>query len=116
MEEAERCNKIGFIWKGNLVACDTPEGVKQGLMREQILSLKCPDLNSAYKYLRTHSLVKDVNLYGDEIHLVVENAAAAIPELKKSLAAAHHTVETLEQIQPSIEDVFVSLSKTTSNG
>jgi ABC-2 type transport system ATP-binding protein len=116
MEEAERCNKIGFIWKGNLVACDTPEGVKQGLMHEQILSLKCPDLNSAYKYLRTHSLVIDVNLYGDEIHLVVENAAAAIPELKKYLAAAHHTVETLEQIQPSIEDVFVSLSKTTSNG
>ena len=116
MEEAERCNKIGFIWKGNLVACDTPEGVKQGLMHEQILSLKCPDLNSAYKYLRTHSLVIDVNLYGDEIHLVVENAAAAIPELKKSLAAAHHAVETLEQIQPSIEDVFVSLSKTTSNG
>jgi len=116
MEEAERCNKIGFIWKGDLVAFDTPEGVKKSLVHEQILNLKCPDLNSAYKYLRTHALVKDVNLYGDEIHLVVESAAAAIPELKKSLAAGRLAVDSLEQIQPSIEDVFVSLSKTSSSG
>jgi len=98
------------------VACDTPEGVKKSLVQEQILNLKCPDLNSAYKYLRTHILVRDVNLYGDEIHLVVESAAAAVPELRESLAAARIAVDSLEQIQPSIEDVFVSLSKSSNSG
>ena len=116
MEEAERCNQIGFIWRGDLVACDTPDGIKQSLVNEEILNLKCSDLNSAYKFLRTHELVRDVNLYGDEMHLVVENAAAAIPELMKALAAARMPVNTLEKIQPSIEDVFVSLSKKGSTG
>jgi ABC-2 type transport system ATP-binding protein len=116
MEEAERCNQIGFIWRGDLVACDTPDGIKQSLVNEEILNLKCADLNSAYKFLRTHELVKDVNLYGDEMHLVVENAAAAMPELMKALAAARMPVNTLEKIQPSIEDVFVSLSKKGSTG
>jgi ABC-2 type transport system ATP-binding protein len=116
MEEAERCNQIGFIWRGDLVACDTPDGIKQSLVNEEILNLKCADLNSAYKFLRTHELVRDVNLYGDEMHLVVENAAAAMPELMKALAAARMPVNTLEKIQPSIEDVFVSLSKKGSTG
>jgi ABC-2 type transport system ATP-binding protein len=116
MEEAERCNQIGFIWRGDLVACDTPDGIKQSLVNEEILNLKSSDLNSAYKFLRTHELVKDVNLYGDEMHLVVESAAAAIPELTKALAAARLQVNALEQIQPSIEDVFVSLSKKGSTG
>jgi ABC-2 type transport system ATP-binding protein len=116
MEEAERCNQIGFIWKGNLVACNTPDGVKQSLVSEEILNLKSANLNSAYKFLRTHELVRDVNLYGDEMHLVVENAATAIPELKKALIAARLQVNALEQIQPSIEDVFVSLSKKSSTG
>jgi ABC-2 type transport system ATP-binding protein len=116
MEEAERCNQIGFIWRGDLVACDTPDGIKQSLVNEEILNLKSSDLNSAYKFLRTHELVRDVNLYGDEMHLVVENAAAAMPELMKALAAARMPVNTLEKIQPSIEDVFVSLSKKGSTG
>ena len=39
MEEAERCNQIGFIWRGDLVACDTPDGIKQSLVNEEILNL-----------------------------------------------------------------------------
>ncbi|MCX5895835.1 MAG: ABC transporter ATP-binding protein [Proteobacteria bacterium] len=116
MEEAERCNQIGFIWKGDLVACDTPEGVKKSLVDEHILSLKCSDLNHAYKFLRTHELIKDVNLYGDEIHLVVANAREAIPLLRAALGSEQLSVDSLKQIQPSIEDVFVALSKKSSNG
>lgn len=116
MEEAERCHRIGFIWQGQLVACNTPEGVKQSLIYEQILSLKCTEMNQAYKFLRSLAIVKDVNLYGDAIHLVVENAQKAIPLLQNSLGSSGIKVQSLEHIQPSIEDVFVALSKKTGNG
>ncbi len=116
MEEAERCNQIGFIWQGKLVACDTPDGIKQSLVHEEILNLKCSDLSGAYKLLRTHELVRDVNLYGDEIHLVVDDAETSSSELRKILSAAKIPVISLEKIAPSIEDVFVSLSKQSSNG
>jgi ABC-2 type transport system ATP-binding protein len=116
MEEAERCNQIGFIWRGSLVACNTPEGIKQSLVDEHILSLKCSDMNNAYKFLRTFDLVKDVNLYGDQIHLVVLNAQEAIPVILKELSSQQLTVDTLEEIPPSIEDVFVALSKKGTEG
>jgi ABC-2 type transport system ATP-binding protein len=116
MEEAERCNQIGFIWQGNLVACNTPEGVKNSLIDEQILSLRCSEMNRAYKFLKTLEIVKDVNLYGDEIHLVVEDTQKAIPFLQDALESSKINVEGIEHIQPSIEDVFVTLSKKSNNG
>ncbi len=111
MEEAERCNRIGFIWQGDLVACSTPMGIKEGFLKDHIISLKCSDINQAYKILKSTGRVKDVNLYGDAIHIVVEDAAAITPYLQQQLAAADIEVVELKRINPSIEDVFVALSK-----
>jgi ABC-2 type transport system ATP-binding protein len=111
MEEAERCHRIGFIWQGNLVACSTPDGIKQGFIKDHILSLTCLDMNKAYKALKTAEIVKNVNLYGDEIHIVVEDAQKQIPILEEILHQSNINFTEIKQIQPSIEDVFVSLSK-----
>jgi ABC-2 type transport system ATP-binding protein len=117
MEEAERCNRIGFIWQGNLVACSTPEGVKKSFISQHILSLKCAPIDRAYKLLKHGSaIVRDVNFYGDELHIVVDDAAAAIPAMQQALADARIKVTLLKRIQPSIEDVFVSLAQENKNG
>jgi ABC-2 type transport system ATP-binding protein len=111
MEEAERCNKIGFIWQGNLVASSTPDGIKKDFIKEQILNLKCSEINRAYSTLKSAKLAQDVNLYGDEIHITVDNAQNMMPVLKDLLTASKINISELTLIQPSIEDVFVSLSK-----
>lgn len=116
MEEAERCNRIGFIWQGNLVACSTPEGVKKEFISRHILNLKCTPIDRAYKMLKTSEAVVDVNFYGDELHIVVNDARQAIPALHKILGDSEISVSLLEQIQPSIEDVFVSLAQENTNG
>jgi len=115
MEEAERCNRIGFIWQGNLVACSTPEGMKKEYISQQLLNLKCTPIDKAYKLLKGSAALIDVNFYGDELHISVDNAAQAVPELAGLLARAGVQVTLLEQIQPSIEDVFVSLAEEKSN-
>ncbi|MEI6126792.1 MAG: ABC transporter ATP-binding protein [Pseudomonadota bacterium] len=116
MEEAERCNRIGFIWQGNLVACSTPEGMKKEFITQQILNLKCTPIDRAYKMLKASGAARDVNFYGDELHIVVDNAGQTIPVLRTLLADAHITVSRLEEIQPSIEDVFVSLAQENKHG
>lgn len=116
MEEAERCNRIGFIWEGNLVACSTPDGVKKEFIKEHILSLKCSEINRAYKILKITENVKDANLYGDEIHITVDSSQKMIPILKETLLNSKIGITELKQIQPSIEDVFVILSKEEKDG
>jgi len=116
MEEAERCNRLAFIWQGNLVACSTPEGIKKEYIEQQILNLRCSPIDKAYKLLKGSSAVRDVNFYGDELHIVVDNAGKAVPALRCILEDAAIEIILLEQIQASIEDVFVSLAQEKKNG
>jgi len=111
MEEAERCHRIGFIWEGKLVACDTPDGIKKYFGKDRIVSLRCRDINKAFKMLKKEKWIKDMNLYGDEIHLVVEENGNILDQIREVLSFYGLKEEGLSFILPSIEDVFVSLSK-----
>ncbi|HEY4715632.1 MAG TPA: ABC transporter ATP-binding protein [bacterium] len=111
MEEAERCHRIGFIWNGNLVACDAPRLIKTKLMKEEILSLKGRPISRLMDIAKKHRDVHDANLYGDEVHIVVSDAAKVQEDLAAILLASGVEVFELRRIMPSIEDVFVSLSR-----
>ncbi len=111
MEEAERCNKIGFLWEGNLVAYDTPKGIKDNFNLYQIIKIYCEKINEVFKILQRHEIVKDINIYGDSLHLAVDNAERALPILNRFLKEKEIKVKEINAIAPSIEDVFVALSK-----
>lgn len=111
MEEAERCNKIGFIWKGKLVAYGTPEDIKKNMYTEEILTIKAEPQYKAFEILKENTQILDANFYGDEIHLVVNNANSAKKDIENLLISNGIKLEKIDRIYPSIEDVFVSLSK-----
>lgn len=111
MEEAERCNKIGFIWRGRLVACDSPENVKGRIMTDELLKLECSDIQKAFNKLSESDEIVDVNIYGDELHIVVPNAADGARSVRRLLDEAGVETHLLKPIEASIEDVFVSLSR-----
>ena len=111
MEEAERCNHIGFIWKGRLVAYGTPSSIRKDLMENEIVTLRCSPLREAFSLLKLHPQVLDVNIYGDELHLVVQQAGPLLLDISQSLEGKGIVVEKIEVIEPSIEDVFVAMSK-----
>lgn len=111
MEEAERCNKIGFIWEGNLVAYDTPQGIKNNFKLYHIIQLTCNRINEAFRLLERHEWIKDINIYGDAIHLGVENPDQTMPLVRHLLDENGFLLKDMRIIAPSIEDVFVALSK-----
>jgi ABC-2 type transport system ATP-binding protein len=111
MEEAERCNKIGFIWEGNLVAHDTPQGVKNNFNLYSIIKIECSRINEAFRLLESQASIKDINIYGDAIHLGVESAEEAMPQFRNLLKENGISLKAMNIIAPSIEDVFVALSK-----
>ncbi|KPJ56596.1 MAG: hypothetical protein AMJ42_05140 [Deltaproteobacteria bacterium DG_8] len=114
MEEAERCNKIGFIWEGNLVAYDTPQGIKDNFRLYQIINIQCEKINEVFKLLQRHELIKDITIYGDALHLAVDSAERAMPILSQFLKENTIKINEINTISPSIEDVFVALSKQTN--
>jgi ABC-2 type transport system ATP-binding protein len=114
MEEAEYCNRLALIFRGKIVALGTPTELKHSFMRGDLLLVECDPLGPALELLRTAPGVLDAAVFGNALHLVVENADTDTPKLQELLASHHITVHQLEPIRPSLEDVFVSL--TTENG
>ena len=111
MEEAERCNRIGFIHAGRLVALGTPAELKARRMEAEVLSLSGPDLYAIYRTLKSMDLIQDVSIYGNDVHAVVPGASTALPEIRARLAASGVPLADARAIPPSIEDVFVKLTR-----
>jgi len=115
MEEAEYCNRLALIFRGKMVALGTPSELKQKYMRGELLLVECEPLGRAVEALQHAPNIMDAAVFGNALHLVVPNAASAIPEVKRYLHAKGVTVTHVEKIRPSLEDVFVSLTTDRSS-
>jgi ABC-2 type transport system ATP-binding protein len=114
MEEAEYCNRLALIFRGRIVALGTPTELKHTFMKGDLLLVECAPLGPALEVLRSSAGVLDAAVFGNALHLVVEEADRQIPELRAVLAGHDISLSRVEKIRPSLEDVFVSL--TTGNG
>lgn len=111
MDEAERCNRVAFISQGKILAVDTPTEIKRKYMRGEVINIIPEDLMSCYNVLSSLDFIEDIGIFGDSIHIVVQNADEKISEIENFLRKKKLTFERIEKIQPSIEDVFVALTK-----
>ena len=110
MEEAEYCNRLALIYRGRIVALGTPTELKQRAMTGELLSLEAEPLGAALEAVESAPGVLDAAVFGNALHLVVADAAAARASLPARLAARGITLARLEPIRPTLEDVFVSLT------
>jgi ABC-2 type transport system ATP-binding protein len=110
MEEAEYCNRLALIFRGKIVALGTPSELKRDSMKGELLLVECEPLGDAVDALQTAPDVMDAAVFGNALHLVVEDAARSVPLLGSYLAKRGVTVTRMENIRPSLEDVFVSLT------
>ena len=111
MDEAEYCNRLVLIDRGRVVAMGTPTEVKSRYMKGQLLLVECETLGPGLEALREVPGVLDAAVFGSSLHAVVSDAQSALPKVREALEAKHLRVGRLEQIPPSLEDVFVSLTR-----
>jgi ABC-2 type transport system ATP-binding protein len=109
MDEAEYCDRLGLIYRGELIAGGTPESLKVDFMHEQILEVLCERPQDAMGEIEKLDSVKEVALFGNGLHVVTDDAQAATNSIRSHLAARGYEVQRVEEIVPSLEDVFVSL-------
>jgi len=109
MDEAEYCDRIGLIYRGELIAAGTPEHLKNELMHEDVLDVLCQRPQDAMEVVEKLPGVKEVALFGRGLHVVATDAETAAAAIGRSLPEAGFALERVEKIAPSMEDVFVSL-------
>lgn len=110
MEEAEYCDRLGLIYRGELIAAGTPDELKTRFMQDDIVEVWCEQPQEAMLALGTVGGVKETALFGKGLHVVVERrAVGVIPAIKNRLVELNFAVSRAERIAPSLEDVFVSL-------
>jgi len=109
MDEAEYCDRIGLIYRGELIALGSPGELKTDLMQEEVLEVFCERPQDAMDEIVTLAGVKEAALFGRGLHVVVDDGESVATRIRTHLAEKRFGVERVEQIVPSLEDVFVSL-------
>ncbi|HVZ64083.1 MAG TPA: ABC transporter ATP-binding protein [Lacunisphaera sp.] len=109
MEESEYCDRLGIVYRGEIIALGTPRELKTQHMPEAVLELDCDRPNDAMLVLERLPAVKEVALFGRGLHVVANDPAAANDAIRAELAAKDFRLDRLERITPTLEDVFVSL-------
>jgi ABC-2 type transport system ATP-binding protein len=109
MDEAEYCDRLGLIYRGELIALGTPRALKTEMMKEDVLEVLCERAEAALAEVAKLPSVKEAAMFGKGLHVVAADGRRAAAEVCQLLAAAGQTIERIEKIAPSLEDVFVSL-------
>jgi ABC-2 type transport system ATP-binding protein len=113
MDEAELCQRVGFINQGRLIALDTPRQLKESQMRGQVLEIRAPNPDQVMRVLKsaqaTQALPLDeVALYGALVHAVVPTADEFKGPIWAYLSQRQVEVYDIAWIAPTLEDVFIS--------
>ncbi|MEW6367090.1 MAG: ABC transporter ATP-binding protein [Acidobacteriota bacterium] len=109
MEEAEYCDRLGLIYRGELIALGTPRDLKIAHMKEDVIEIRCERPQEAMAYVEKLEGVREAALFGHGLHVVTENADQVRRAIPLALAEHGLAVSRMTKVVPSLEDVFVSL-------
>jgi len=112
MDEAERCGRVGYILDGRIIALGSreelralPEVTPAGTRRYEAGGR---DVVEMLRDSRGLAYVRDATIFGDELHLLVDDGVAP-QQLAESL---HIPTTSVRDIEPTLEDVFVALTRS----
>jgi len=114
MDEAERCSRLGYIFEGDLIALGTLDELRAmpGIAPPGTIRFRVGTANvmAAFARVRTLDYVRDATIFGRDLHIVA-NEGIDEARLRADLTAAAGRIDVVERIEPSLEDVFVALTR-----
>ncbi len=108
MDEAERAQRVGLMYQGQLLVVDDPKVIKRSFEGE-LLEARASNLWQARKALSGHPLARQLLAMGDRLMITVEDAARAAGPLTEVLQQSGLTGVSLERAAPKLEDLFVQV-------
>jgi len=109
MDEAEYCDRLALIDQGRVIALGTPTELKTHRMLEEVWELETDRLAEALTVLQESRQFHEVAVFGNTLHVMAPKEMTLSDLLPSLLSSSGVTTKRLEKIEPSLEDVFVSL-------
>ncbi len=114
MDEAEHCNRVGIMFRGKLLALDTPSGLKASALPGAAWDVS-PDhgggsLVTALSALHDISGVVRAGLASDRLRVITAPDAHTAESLLMVMKNAGFAQASIERVEPTLEDVFIALA------
>ncbi|MDY7080239.1 MAG: ABC transporter ATP-binding protein [Chloroflexota bacterium] len=115
MDEAERFNWVGLMYQGRLIAHDSPQTI-QTMVPGRLLEFTPSDFVPAWRLVEGMEEVLEVQTYGAMLHVFVDDVDKRQQEIEAALAAQGITCSGMREIQPRMEEAFISLIRRQRAG
>ena len=109
MDEAEHCHRLGLMYQGKLIALGSPHQLKTEQVKGELVEVITSDYARSLVALSTDARYHQISLFGSAIHVIVDEASTATPEIKRLLESRGVAVNSINRVLFSMEDVFISL-------
>jgi ABC-2 type transport system ATP-binding protein len=108
MDEAERCHRLSFIFRGSLLDVGTPEEIVK--RRELVVAeLKVSDAAAAVSLLEQDPRIEEVSHYGHLLRICTKGGEDALTVATSVLEAGNIVIESAHPVRATVEDAFVSM-------
>ncbi|MBM4168941.1 MAG: ABC transporter ATP-binding protein [Ignavibacteria bacterium] len=108
LDEAERSTRVALLNRGEMITCDKPEKIRDQFTRS-VVEIQCDDPRHAAAQLRQLAGLQSVQLFGNRVHVVLQEGITS-KALARGLKTLGVDAQSMKQIRPSLEDVFMSES------
>ena len=102
LDEAERCNRVGLMYRGRLIQNDTPAALRNG-MKEECYEVAAADQRGIRERLSGEPGVVSVEPAGANLHVFVDPAVTSTDQLSAAVPDTQ-----FRRITPSLEDIFIA--------
>jgi len=106
MDEAEYCNMIAMMHRGELIAYASPDELKES-MDGILFQVECSDPTTALQILDEFDWTQEVSIHGVLLHVIVDKASRE-KAIRRKLQAEEIEIFRIEESIPSLEDVFIT--------
>jgi ABC-2 type transport system ATP-binding protein len=109
LDEAERCHRAALIHAGRLATIGTTGEVKRVFRGRPIVEVRTPQPIAAMRLLDAMPEVEKTSLFGMAVHAVLRSGGTSAAELTRRLQAGDVPVDRIDEVPPSLEDVFLDV-------
>ena len=110
LDEAEHCHRLAIIHAGRLAAIGSTDELKRVFADRAIVEIQAPNPVEAMRTLDGVADVEKTSLFGTAVHAVIKSARPeAVAALQQALAASGVPAQSVNRVQPSLEDVFLDV-------